>query len=308
MNRDIIIERAEKVHQDKGYIYDKVTDAKTSEKITVICPHHGEFYPRLDHFLAGHGCMKCSGKFLKTLKEFEADARKVHGDKYEYVEYNGAREKAMIICPKHGPFWQTPTNHISGKNGCPQCKLEMLAEKFSSNTDEFIRRAMEVHKGRYIYNDETVYVNNHTPLKIICPKHGPFWQTPYGHLSGRGCQKCRRSKLEIEVEEFLKEKGIEYVYQWHLPWAKYFSLDFYLPKHNIGIECQGIQHFEENHFFEDLEDIQKRDEFKRKSCNDNGIEILYYSNVDKEENCISNQEVLFEEISKHVRQAIDNAD
>jgi hypothetical protein len=57
------------------------------------------------------------------------------------------------------------------------------------------------------------------------------------------------------------------------------ELDFYLPEYNAAIECQGIQHFVDKHFFEPLEKIQERDSRKLKLCKENGIKLLYYSNL-----------------------------
>jgi hypothetical protein len=51
-------------------------------------------------------------------------------------------------------------------------------------TQEFIERAIAVHGNKYNYS-KSVYVNNRTPLCIICPKHGEFWQSPSSHLMGR---------------------------------------------------------------------------------------------------------------------------
>lgn len=48
-------------------------------------------------------------------------------------------------------------------------------------TEEFIERANKIHKGKYLYT-ESVYVNTETKVKIICPIHGEFWQTPHMHL------------------------------------------------------------------------------------------------------------------------------
>ncbi len=58
----------------------------------------------------------------KTREEFIADARKKHGDKYDYslVDYRGSDKKVRIICPKHGEFLQTPHSHIAGQE-CPAC-------------------------------------------------------------------------------------------------------------------------------------------------------------------------------------------
>lgn len=58
-------------------------------------------------------------------------------------------------------------------------------------TSEFIERATEVHNGKYDYS-KVNYVNNSTKVCIICPEHGEFWQTPNGHLLGKGCHICAR--------------------------------------------------------------------------------------------------------------------
>lgn len=59
----------------------------------------------------------------KTTEQFIADAKAVHGDKYDYSKtvYKGANKKVTIICPKHGVFEQIPTYHIYNRRGCPQC-------------------------------------------------------------------------------------------------------------------------------------------------------------------------------------------
>jgi len=58
----------------------------------------------------------------KTTEEFINNAKKVHGDKYDYslVDYIGALNKIKIICPIHGIFEQAPSNHLSG-NKCYMC-------------------------------------------------------------------------------------------------------------------------------------------------------------------------------------------
>ena len=59
----------------------------------------------------------------KTTNEFIEQARKVHGNKYDYskVEYINARTKVRIICPIHGEFKQFPNQHIYLEQGCPKC-------------------------------------------------------------------------------------------------------------------------------------------------------------------------------------------
>ena len=58
----------------------------------------------------------------KTREQFIAEAKSVHGDKYDYslVDYVGTDSKVRIICPVHGVFEQTLYNHMKG-HGCPEC-------------------------------------------------------------------------------------------------------------------------------------------------------------------------------------------
>ena len=73
----------------------------------------------------------------KTTEEFIKDARKVHGDKYDYskVEYVKSNIKVCIICSEHGEFEQAPSQHLSG-NGCPKCNLSHLERSVMNYLDE----------------------------------------------------------------------------------------------------------------------------------------------------------------------------
>ena len=66
----------------------------------------------------------------KTKEQFIKDARKVHGNKYNYdkVVYIDAHVDVIITCPitehgKNGDFPQSPTSHLSGA-GCKPCATE----------------------------------------------------------------------------------------------------------------------------------------------------------------------------------------
>lgn len=138
-----------------------------------------------------------------TRDSFIEKAKKVHGDKYDYskVNYVGAESKVCIICPKHGEFWQTPHRHLRGDR-CPMC-----SKRARLNTEEFIRRAKEIHGNKYDYS-KVEYVNNNTKVCIICPEHGEFWQKPSSHLIGNGCPICGAmstgQKKKTTQEKFLE--------------------------------------------------------------------------------------------------------
>lgn len=75
---------------------------------------------------------------------------------------------------------------------------------------QFIEKALKVHSDKYDYS-KVNYINAKTKVCIICKKHGEFWQTPSGHLSGRGCPVCRyinsAKKNSLTQEDFI-EKAI----------------------------------------------------------------------------------------------------
>lgn len=133
-----------------------------------------------------------------TQEDFVARSIEKHGDKYDYskVVLVESHQKVCIICKECGrEFWQTPSNHLFG-NGCPYCRGKHGWDKRGRiTTEEFIRRAKEIHGDRYDYS-KVVYTNAITKVCIICPIHGEFWQTPNSHLSGKGCKKCACSDSE----------------------------------------------------------------------------------------------------------------
>lgn len=138
----------------------------------------------------------------KTKDGFIADARVVHGDKYDYsrVEYVNNKTKVCIVCPEHGEFWQTPHNHLHGQR-CPKCGRRVATDKGRYDADIFINKAKEVHGDKYDYS-RVEYINSTTKVCIVCPKHGDFWQKPAQHLQGRGCPVCG-GKLKKDTETFI---------------------------------------------------------------------------------------------------------
>lgn len=292
------IEKAKKVHGNK-YDYSKVEYRGCCQKICIICPEHGEFWQMPGNHLKGCGCSKCAKKGQMTINEFIEKAKKIHGDKYDYslVDNFSENKKIKIICKKHGIFEQYYHHHLQG-SGCPYC-----SNNKKSTTEEFIKSAKEVHGDKYDYS-KVEYINNHTPVCIICPEHGEFWQTPTSHLiSKASCPICNESKLEEEIYLYLESKNISYERQKKFDNIKYINMlpfDFYLPKYNVLIECQGIQHFKKSPFFKDKHRFEK-DKIKYDGCINNGIKLLYYTNIKKYKtyfNEIYNQNNLFENKDK----------
>jgi very-short-patch-repair endonuclease len=260
------IERAKKCHGDK-YDYSKSTYYRSLDKLIIICKKHGEFKQTPNMHLNGQGCPKCAiekrakEKILKSNGNFQNDAKKCHGDKYDYslVNYVNYKNKIKIICPKHGVFEQTPDTHLRN-HGCPKCShpSKMLTVK------EFIQKSNNIHGNVYDYS-LVEYIGAHEKVKIICKKHGEFLQKPNAHLDGQGCPVCNNSKGEEKIIQFLKENNINFEYQKSFDNCKNkykLFFDFYLPKKNMLIEYDGEQHYRAfNYFGGDLK-------FKKTIAND----------------------------------------
>lgn len=273
------IEQAKKVHGGR-YDYSKVEYINNHTNVTIGCPVHGYINITPQNHLRGCGCGKCSVLLKKQNKplsndEFIYKAKKVHGDKYDYskVEYVDAHTDVIIGCPVHGDFKQKPGEHLRGR-GCKKCGWKQ------DDTSSFITKAMLVHGNRYDYS-KVEYKNSSTSVPIICPKHGEFWQKPNDHLNGHGCPTCNESKLEKEIEEHLMATNIKFEKQKKFEWLGRLTIDFYLPDYNVGIECQGGQHFLETSWFnhDNFHDRIERDKRKRKLCEENGVNIFYFSNL-----------------------------
>ena len=73
-----------------------------------------------------------------------------------------------------------------------------------STTEEFIKKANEIHNNKYDYS-KVEYVNNYTKVCVICPEHGEFWQKPNHHLQGRGCPKCSHQSFKYSLDEWINK-------------------------------------------------------------------------------------------------------
>jgi len=147
---------------------------------------------------------------MKTTKQFITEAQIKHTNKYEYPDpYINSATKIRIICKKHGEFWQTPNKHLSGC-GCNKCGG---SKKLS--TKEFIQKATLIHGKQYDYS-KTVYINSNTKLRIICKKHGEFWQIPYNHLLNNNCPKCS-GVYKPTTKEFIQKARLRHNNKYEYP-------------------------------------------------------------------------------------------
>lgn len=160
-NQEELIEKLRSLFGDR-YSYEKVVYKAMKVPITLVCHEkdkngveHGEFSMRPVNIFSNHQeCPKCyddrrSRLQRKPVEIFIEEAKKVHGDLYEYhkVEYINSKSKVCIVCKIHGNFWQSPSNHLKGK-GCPYCSGN--AKKWNKETCE-----QEARRYEYIFDFRT---------------------------------------------------------------------------------------------------------------------------------------------------------
>ena len=306
-------ERVKEIH---GNVYAYKSEYFGMDKdIIVVCPKHGEFKIKAaNHLYLKQGCKYCSHQsYPSTLETFIEKANLKHNFKYDYSKaiYVNNKTKLKIICPIHGSFQMRPDDHLHG-HGCRKCSKIANANKQKFTKEKFKKLSRIIHNNTYNY-DDVDYINYETKVKIICPIHGEFWQTPDNHLHGHGCPHCKASKLENKISKILKENNILHIRQQTFDWLKYkgnLFLDFYLPEYNIAIECQGLQHYQPIEYFggqQEFKNILIRDHIKSKLCREHNIKLLYYSSnkVDNTE-AIFITEDLLKEIKKHGKQITIN--
>lgn len=100
--------------------------------------------------------------------------------------------------------------------------------------DELKEKLRSVHGETYGYDFYTFH-GCHSPMKIVCKKHGEFWQKPSKHLHGQGCAKCQKGV--ISVDDFKSMASA--VHRGKYDYSKVFFETFSREKVTIGCPIHG---------------------------------------------------------------------
>lgn len=234
--------QAQRVHGNE-YDYSNTVYSGARDKLTIECRKHGKFEQQAGAHLAGQGCPRCahdraSTKLNLTTDEFVRRAQEKFGDRFDYsqVNYVDSWTPVEIRCREHGPFLQSPVTHVhSATHGCPSCARNSVTDASRLQQADFIERANAVHHGKFDYSKALV-VDSKTKVRIVCPRHGMFNQTPNQHLAGAGCPKCRNegnaNRQRQPVEQFVRRaQGV------HGDKYDYARVDYRSARKQIVIVC-----------------------------------------------------------------------
>jgi hypothetical protein len=172
------------------------------ERVEISCPKHSDPEPRLAADISSGKlpclCSRCAREAANeaqslTLLEAKQRVDAMHGNAYDLSgvsSYDGQYSKVTLSCSQHGPFKKAWDKLWRGQ-GCPECGTERGASLIRKPQEKWIEEWREVW-GDYYDLSQVQYVNDSTPVRIVCPEHGSFDYRP-GHIKrGHGCWHCNQ--------------------------------------------------------------------------------------------------------------------
>lgn len=101
---------------------------------------------------------------------------------------------------------------------------------------EFLTRATAVHGATYRYLDS--YVGTGIPMRMLCPVHGEFTQTPNAHISQKqGCPLCARTTQAIRQASDVSDVVAKFVAT-HGQKYDYAQVEYVNMHHKVTILCR----------------------------------------------------------------------
>jgi len=276
-----LIQKSKQKYKDKfDYSHVNLTTERGG-KVQIVCPIHGRFESSLkNHLHSAAGCSNCGTDLwllnvtkYKELNDAAIAARKIHGDKYTYLNYDIQTNILRYRCQTHGELEQPISTHLTGR-GCMACSRIHR----TITADEFIRRAKRIHPVGYSYVlSELKTVNDKITITHDCGR--VYKSRVSNHLAGQGCMRCKSSAGEGKIRNFLETNAIPYQDQFKIDGYPY-RFDFYLPELNMLIEYDGQQHFEPVDYFGGIRDFlrtRERDEKKNALAKSRGMPLIRVS-------------------------------
>lgn len=158
--------------------------------------------------------------YRKSNTQYKSELFELYGDKITYnnIHYCGIKSIVSFECTFCGSrYSRNARKLLLGKFKCKSCSLKNI---YKENFKVFLEKANKKYNYKYDYS-ESVYKSTDVKIKIKCPKHGYFYQTPYKHLSLKyGCPACANDfnkktgllNKETIIERFKKTHGEKYDY------------------------------------------------------------------------------------------------
>lgn len=156
--------------------------------------------------------------------------------------------------------------------------------------DYYIRYISNEELRKYIKDDTHKYLYYYMWDNARGGKYESMYREIILKLAENG-YISKRWKSEFSLYLLVKAYFQSAIYQYRTDWLQGQSLDIYIPELKLGIEYQGIQHYEAVDVFggeEGLKATQERDIIKKEKCKENKVTLFewHYTKEIKDENFI----------------------
>ncbi len=271
------------------YDYSLVSDDfHKYDKIRIRCNVCGRiFLQSPKRHIVGDGCPHCRPFPKKDTNESIREKISLKHPNIELLgEYTGDNDSIITVrCKIHGNTWKTtPHRLFQQKYGCSKCYQEERVKSLKNASKDKFMSFLKDNLSEIYDTSKVLFNGMHSPITLTCKRHGDFTITPTKIMyRGDGCPLCKESHLERRISQILSKNGIVAERLKRFDWLGLKSLDFYLPKYNAVIECQGEQHLipRDDSLFNKQDKFHEkvhRDILKNRLCRENGLNMIYIIN------------------------------
>lgn len=274
---------------------------KSSKKIKIkhlICDY---IFERKPDYIYQNGltCPRCykekPSHKRKSPEQYRRQFYEVYGDslilKSDYID---GETKVIVECLK-GHSWESNPFYLLKGKGCPQCNKEKFISPLRKSHEQFVQEMREKFGDEYTILGKYELYNK--PILVRHNECGHEWSPIASNLYANGsCPKCRQSKGEKAIREYLSQNGYDFKEQFMFNDCRgtRYSLrfDFCVFKDKkiwFLIEYDGEFHFKENKIYKDeftrkqkFKELQQRDRTKTEYCKLNGYPLLRIPYWEKE--------------------------
>lgn len=221
-------------------------------------------------------CSECGGVF--TRKTYYINSRRNKGFQEFFCDdiCSSIRHSRIMSGegnPNYGGIFHG--KHISGERRSELTKRQFERYKEQGKLEEMMKPVHEGHK------------------KFFSTEEGKRIRQRNGVLTAKAIGSGRSTSIEIKMAEELRRRGIDFVEQYNLDGK--FLPDFYIPKYNIIIECDGD-------YWHSLHKVVERDARKSEYIKSKGISLYRFWESEINESVEACVDIVLAEINE--REAI----
>ena len=305
LTHEQVISRIDEKHKGQIVLLGEYVNSKT--KTEALCRKCGYVWKCQPYDLyKGHGCPKCANNVKKDTETFKKEVYELVGDEYTILgEYVNTHAKILIkhnVCGNE--FYMSPKSFLRDGQRCPKeryirsAKSNLISQGNPQTKNKLLQEICE--KEGFLIKD--TYKGSNVKIRFKHLKCGhEFETTPYSFLNiGTRCPKCRGSKGERVIREYLEDKNISFKEQYKIENCKNIrELPFDFAIFDNGkliclIEYDGSQHFHKkfNNSEESFMRLKENDKIKNNYCKNNNILLIRIKYVRSENFNIFKSKVL----------------